>query len=64
MNYMELEKILKENGWYFQRTGKGSHMIWLHENAQAPLPIPNHGSKELNPSLAKNLIKKIKKAKQ
>ena len=60
MNYRELEKILKENGWFFLRPGKGSHMMWSHEKAAVPIPIPNHGSKELNPALAKGLVKKIK----
>ena len=59
MNYRELEKILKANGWFFLRSGKGSHMIWCHEKAAVPIPIPNHGSKELNVSLTKGLVKKI-----
>jgi predicted RNA binding protein YcfA (HicA-like mRNA interferase family) len=59
MNYRELEKILKANGWFFLRTGKGSHMLWSHDKAVVPIPIPNHGSKELNPALTKGLLKKI-----
>ena len=59
MNYREIEKILKNNGWYFLRVGKGSHMLWMHEKAEVPLPIPNHGGKELNPNLCKGLLKKI-----
>ena len=60
MNFQELEKILKSNGWYFLRYGKGSHQLWMHEKAEQPLPIPNHGSKELKTGLAKALVRKIK----
>ena len=59
MNYNELVKILKDKGWYFVRAGKGSHMIWSHSKAEQPIPIPNHGSKELSPSLTKGILKKI-----
>lgn len=61
LKYKELEKILKSCGWYFFRAGKGSHMLWMHEKAEVPLPIPNHGGKELNPDLVKGLLKKIRK---
>lgn len=28
MNYNELVKLLKQAGWRFYRSGKGSHQIW------------------------------------
>ena len=54
MNYNEL---LKEAGWQFYRNTKGSHKIWKHPDRQNRIPIPDHGSKEINP----NLVETIKK---
>ncbi|MBP5638359.1 MAG: type II toxin-antitoxin system HicA family toxin [Victivallales bacterium] len=57
MNYNELTKLMKAAGWQFDRTGKGSHIIWKHPERKNKIPVPDHGSKEIKPSLVK-LIKK------
>lgn len=59
MRYRDLAKIAEKNGWKVLRQGKGSHVIWIHPKASSVLPIPNHGSKELNPKLTKALLKVI-----
>lgn len=57
MNYGELTKLLKEAGWYHARDCKGSHKIWRHEGVEAPIIIPDHGNKEIAPSLLKGILK-------
>ena len=58
MNYRELIKLMLVAGWYLERNGKGSHKIWRHPDRTDPIPIPDHGSKELNPSLVRGIKKK------
>ena len=40
MNYNELVKLLKQAGWRFYRSGKGSHQIWRTQNGKINLPFP------------------------
>jgi predicted RNA binding protein YcfA (HicA-like mRNA interferase family) len=58
MNYNELAKLMKEAGWYFYRIGKGSHKLWAHPNRQDQIPIPDHGSREIDPGLLRGIRKK------
>jgi len=58
MNYFELTKLLRKAGWRFERNGKGSHRIWRHPDKKFSLPIPDHGSKELNPGLVNGIKQK------
>jgi predicted RNA binding protein YcfA (HicA-like mRNA interferase family) len=57
MNYNELTKLMKESGWYFERNGKGSHKMWRHPNRTRQIAVPDHGSKEIDPSLLKGIKK-------
>ena len=55
MKYRELAELMKSAGWVFERNGKGSHKIWRKD--KQIIPIPDHGSKEINPGLVKAIIK-------
>ena len=57
MNYNELTKLMKDAGWRFDRNGKGSHKIWVHPNRPNKIPVPDHGSKEINPGLVRGIKK-------
>ena len=41
MNYKELEKILKKDGWYYYDT-VGSHMQYKHKVKLGKVTIPKH----------------------
>ena len=58
MNYNEVTKILKSNGWEFVRVGKGSHMIW-RSPVGVQRPIPFHGSKSISPGVINRLNKTL-----
>jgi len=55
MNYNELTKLMKAAGWWFERTGNGSHMIWRHPEKPNQITVPFHGSKEIDPGLVKGI---------
>ena len=55
MKYRELAELMKAAGWDFERNGKGSHRVWRKGNRI--IPIPDHGSKEINPGLVKAIKK-------
>ena len=55
MKYRELAELMKSAGWVFERNGKGSQKIWRKD--KQIIPIPDHGSKEINPGLVKAIIK-------
>jgi len=56
MKKKDLEKQLKQLGWYFLRHG-GGHDIWTNGDKQEP--IPRH--REINELLAKSILKRAKK---
>ena len=53
MKRRDLEKLLKQNGWYLLRSG-GGHDIYT--NGKDTEPIPRHN--EINEQLAKAIIKR------
>lgn len=53
MKHKDLEKLLKNNGWYFLRSG-GNHDIYT--NGKETEALPRH--KEINEQLAKVIIKR------
>lgn len=55
MKKIELERLLKKNGWHFEREG-GNHDIW--RKGYQTEAIPRH--REINETLAKAIIKKHK----
>lgn len=54
MKRRDLEKKLKEAGWYLLRNG-ADHDIWT--NGKNIEPIPRH--KEINERLAKTILRKL-----
>ena len=53
MKRVDLERLLRKNGWRFERNG-GNHDVWVKgDKAEA---IPRH--REINERLAKEIIKK------
>ncbi len=57
MNYNELTKLMKQAGWQFYRNGNGSHKIWKHPERTNKIAIPDHGSKEIRPTLVRGIMK-------
>lgn len=57
MNYGELTKLMKDAGWKFERSGKGSHMMWSHPERNYLISVPYHGSKEIDPGLVRGIKK-------
>ncbi len=41
MTFIELEKLLKKNGWYWV-SSKGSHNHYRHKTQVGKLTVPNH----------------------
>jgi len=58
MKKRDLEKALKELGWWFLCEG-GSHEVWT--NGRETIAIPRHN--EINEKLAKGILKGAQKAK-
>lgn len=57
MKSSELLKILKRDGWYVVREGKGSHKILAHPSKQGTITFPDHGSKEMRKGTAESILK-------
>lgn len=41
MTFKEIEKLLKEDGWYFVGA-KGSHNQYKHSTKRGKVTVPNH----------------------
>jgi len=58
MKCSELLRILRREGWYVYRTGKGSHKILIHpEKVGIEIVFPDHGSAEIAKGLAFKILK-------
>lgn len=55
MNYNDLAKVLKVNGWVEDRQ-KGSHVIWKKQGHQQ-ISVPNHGKTDIAKGLLNKLLK-------
>lgn len=55
MKAKELQKILKEDGWYLDRT-KGSHQQYKHPEKKGTVTVPLHKS-DLPIKTAKSILK-------
>ena len=56
MRYREVEKLLKEDGWY-EVGKKGSHHHFKHPVKPGKIPVPEHAGKDINPSLVREILK-------
>lgn len=41
MTFKEVEKILKDDGWYLEGT-RGSHFKYKHPSKKGSVTVPNH----------------------
>jgi len=55
MKRKELEKALKQSGWWLLRHG-GNHDIWTNGERQEPVPRHN----DINEKLAHSILRKAK----
>lgn len=42
MTFREIEKIIKSDGWYEDRSNSGSHRQYVHEIKKGKVTIPHH----------------------
>jgi predicted RNA binding protein YcfA (HicA-like mRNA interferase family) len=43
VKYRELIKLIENNGWRFERMGKGGHMIYRHPTIARPIVVAGGG---------------------
>ena len=55
MKFREIEKILKDDGWYLKNV-KGSHYQYVHPMKPGKISIPNHPG-DLDPRTIKSIMK-------
>ena len=46
MRFIEIKKILNNNGW-FDTSTKGSHVKFKKEDVEGIVIVPNHGAKDI-----------------
>ncbi len=59
MKPVELEKLVKKSGWFFDRQ-TGSHRIYKHGKEKGIIVIPFHGSKDLPKGITLSILKKAR----
>ena len=57
MKASELIRLLKKNGFRFDRMAKGSHEIWVNDQTGKTTIVPNHGSKEIPTGTMNKILK-------
>lgn len=57
MTCNELWKLLKKDGWFVKREGKGSHKVLAHPTKAEIIVFPDHGSAEVGTGLANKILK-------
>jgi predicted RNA binding protein YcfA (HicA-like mRNA interferase family) len=43
VKYRDVIKLLESNGWYFQRMGRGDHMIYRHPTRPGSIVVAGGG---------------------
>jgi predicted RNA binding protein YcfA (HicA-like mRNA interferase family) len=43
LKYRDLIKLLEDNGWRFDRMGRGDHMIYRHPSRPGPIVVAGGG---------------------
>lgn len=56
MNFKEIEKIIKADGWQF-KSAQGSHFQYVHPQKAGKVTIPNHGKKDLTKKVISSILK-------
>lgn len=54
MNFREVNKVLRNNGWYIIRI-KGSHCTYGNFDNGQRVIVPNHGKKDLSIGVIKDI---------
>ncbi len=57
MKSSELLRVLRRDGWYVKREGKGSHKILVHPTKSGEIIYPDHGSAEIAIGLQRRILK-------
>jgi predicted RNA binding protein YcfA (HicA-like mRNA interferase family) len=59
LKYRDLIKLLEDNGWYFERMGKGDHMIYRHATRARPVVIAGGGklNRDVPPGTANAILR-------
>jgi len=57
MTAKQIEKLVKNNGWYLVRQ-KGSHKIYKNKTISGIVVIPFHGKKDLPKGTEQSILKK------
>lgn len=56
MRFRDVEKVLREDGWY-EVGQRGSHHFFKHPVKHGKVPVPEHGSKDINPNIVRQIFK-------
>lgn len=54
MRFIELECLIKKNGWYLKNSN-GSHMQYIHDDKPGKITIPNHPG-DLDPKTVRSVL--------
>lgn len=57
MTAKQLEKLIKEKGWFLVRQN-GSHKIYKHESISGIVVVPFHGKKDIPKGTLNSILKK------
>ena len=56
MRFREVDKILKQDGWYEVKQ-KGSHHQYMHPAKAGKVTVPEHAGKDIHPDIVKSIMK-------
>lgn len=56
MRFREMDKILKADGWYEVKQ-VGSHHQYKHPTKPGKVTVPEHGGRDINPTVTKSILK-------
>ena len=55
MRFIELERLIKKNGWYLKNSNC-SHMQYIHDDKPGKITIPNHPG-DLDPKTVRSVLR-------
>jgi len=57
LSYQEVVRRLRQLGFRFYRSGKGSHELWVRDRDGRVVPVPHHESKPVRKGTVRAIIR-------
>ena len=60
MTFKQIEKIIKDDGWYRIKSNSGSHRQYKHDTKKGEVTIQYHNNSDIPPGTISSILRQAK----